>query len=109
MKTQLIPAMLAIGVLVFPALAFSRIIDNWEYERLLKESDLVVIASAGKTETASDKPPEHIWPLEFVGQNTTFKLNYTFKGKAVGQQITVLHFRSGDKVKKGEKAKTEPI
>lgn len=109
MKIRLLHAMVATGILMFPELAFARIIENWEYERLVQESDLIVIAVAGPTELVADEPPKHMWPLEFVGQNTTFKLKHTFKGKAVDQQIKVLHFRFGDKVKKGEKAIIEPI
>ena len=57
MKIQLLPAMVATGILTFPDLAFARIIENWEYERLVRESDLIVIAVTGPTELVADEPP----------------------------------------------------
>jgi uncharacterized protein (TIGR03067 family) len=109
MKMKLIHSVLATGILMFPALAFGRVVEIWEYERLFKESDLVVIAVPQRTELANDGPPEHSWPLEFVGQNSTFKVKHTFKGRATAEQIKVLHFRFGDKLRKGVKSITEPL
>jgi hypothetical protein len=78
----------------------ARILANWPYDKLMKEADLVVIAVPSKTEDADDKPPEHVWNYEFVGQNTTFEIKSALKGKVDGKSIKVLHFRFGD-LKKG--------
>ena len=94
-KTLHVLLLLGTCVLLFPGITLGRIIEDWKYERLLKESDLVAIATPRQTEPAKDEPPEHGWPLEFVAHNTTFKLNHVFKGKADGQEIKVLHFRFG--------------
>src|SRR5437868_5398613 len=109
MRMQFILAALPTTTLLFSALAFARVIESWEYERLFKESDLIVIAVAEKNETANDEPPKHVWPLEVVAQNTIFKPKHALKGKVTGQEIKVLHFRFEDKLRKGEKATIQPI
>jgi hypothetical protein len=35
-------------------------------KKLMKEADLVVLATAVKTETSNDEPPANPCPLEFV-------------------------------------------
>jgi hypothetical protein len=82
----------------------ARLLDSWPYDKLMKESDLVVIATATKTEETKDEPPDHHWSLEFVGQNTTFDVKHVFKGKTDGKPITVPHFKFGE-LKKGRDPK----
>jgi hypothetical protein len=86
--------------LVYPSAAPGRIAEKWNYDRLLKEADLVVLAVAVRTEQADDTPPEHSWPREFVAQNTTLKVRCALKGKVEAEEIKVLHFRFGE-FKKG--------
>jgi hypothetical protein len=83
-----------------PASTRARLLEAWPYDKLMKESNLVVIATATKTEAASDKPPDHGWPYEFVAQNTTFKVTHALKGKLKDDPIKVLHFKFGE-LKKG--------
>lgn len=87
-------ALAALAVASTPGTA--RLLDSWPYDKLMKESDLVVIATATKTEDTKDEPPEHSWPVEFVGQNTTFDVKHVLKGKVKGEQIKVLHFKFGE-------------
>jgi hypothetical protein len=82
-------------LLLDPSAAPARLVKKWSYDQLLKEADLVVVAVAVRTEQAEDTPPTHRWPLEFVAQNSTFKVRGTLKGKAEGDQIQVLHFKFG--------------
>ena len=88
------------GVAVCASPGEARFIENWPYDKLMKESDLVVFAKAVKTEVTADEPPKHSWPYDFVGQNTTFEAKHALKGKVDGKQIKVLHFNWGE-LKKG--------
>jgi hypothetical protein len=83
------------GVVVCATPGAARLIESWPYDKLMKQSDLVVIAKAVKTEDAVDELPDHRWPVEFVGQNTTFEVKHALKGKVEGKQIKVLHFKFG--------------
>ena len=85
-----------VGLVAGSAPGSTRFLDHWPYDKLMKESDLVVIATAVKTEDAGDAPPKHSWPAELVGQNTTFEVKHALKGKAPDKQIKVLHFKFGD-------------
>jgi hypothetical protein len=100
-----LPVPVAVGIalmgLAMPTTA--RLLENWSYERLMKESDLVVIATAVKTEATADKGPEHSWPYEFVGQETTFKVTNAIKGKPPAETFKVLHFKFGELKKREPK------
>jgi len=98
----------AICFLGYPSAAEARLTRKWNYDDLLKEADLVVLAEAVRTERADDTPPNHSWPLELVAQNTTFKVHLILKGKAEGEQIKVLHFKFGE-LKKGLDPKSSMI
>jgi hypothetical protein len=99
-KRIAVVAVIAAGLVACPEPAPARFVEDWPYERLFKEADLIVFATALKTEAANDKPPEQNWPCEFAAQNTTFKVEHALKGKAQGEQIKVLHFKFGE-LKKG--------
>lgn len=88
------------GVVACPSAGEGRLLDNWPYDKLMKESDLVVFTRAVKTTDTRDEPPKHSWPNEFVGQDTTFSVAHTVKGKLTGDAVTVLHFKFGA-LKKG--------
>ena len=109
-KWVAVPVMACIALCYFPAPTVARraIVEDWPYDKLMKESDLAVIATAVKTEATADKPPEHSWPVEFVGQETTFKVKQAIKGKPPGEQIKVLHFKFGEP-KKGVKPEDAQI
>ena len=100
-KPFVLSVAVAAGLLAFPTITPARLLENWPYDRLFKEADLVVFADAAKTEAATDKPPDQGWPYEFVAQNTKFKVCHVLKGKAPGPDIDVLHFKFGDVLKKG--------
>jgi hypothetical protein len=75
-----------------------RIVEDWPYERLMKESDLVVLATAVKTRDADDHFVNNGWPLEFVGQDTTFDVRLVMKGDLrdlPAARLVVLHFKFG--------------
>lgn len=90
----------AVGLLVCVGPAPARLLESWPYDKLLKRADLVVFATAVKTEAAADEPPEHSWNFELVAQTTTFKVSHALKGEAGGGQLKVLHFKFGE-LKKG--------
>jgi hypothetical protein len=90
----------AAGMMLCSPLGKARFLPSWPYEKLMKEADLVVIAKPTKSEASADEPPKHQWQYEFVGQNTTFDVKYTLKGKLDEKQIKVLHFKWG-KLKTG--------
>jgi hypothetical protein len=84
-------AVAALGVAASAALG--RRIENWPYERLFKESDLAVIATAVSTAEADDRLKDNAWNAEFLGQTTTFIVKSTLKGKLNGDTIKVLHYK----------------
>jgi hypothetical protein len=79
--------------------ASARWLENWPYERLLKEADLVIIARATAVEDTPDRTTENPWKAEFLGVNTTFRVKATLKGKSAGEEIKVLHFKLRDGVR----------
>jgi len=88
------------GLIICSAPSSARIVESWPYDKLMKEADLVVVARPVKTELTADAAPENNWPLEMVGQDTTFEVKHAFQGKMDGTHIKVLHFKFGN-VKKG--------
>ena len=78
---------------VFVPLGISREVDTWEYDRLFKEADLVVIAEATSVSDTPDHPTDEFLRKHVLGQDTKFKVEYALKGKASGNQITVLHYQ----------------
>jgi hypothetical protein len=86
--------LLVVGIVVaFPtSTAFGRLIEDWPYERLFKEADLVIIATAEQSAETKDRLKTD-WKVDFLGLNTTFMVQSTLKGKAKANIITVLHFR----------------
>jgi hypothetical protein len=90
-----LPVTLAFVLFVASA-TFARPIADWPYEKLFKEADLVVIATAKgtrATEDTLDGPyKEHL-----LGQVTTLTVRSVLKGDAKPGTVEVLHF-----VEKGE-------
>jgi hypothetical protein len=80
------------------ATASARLLENWPYERLLKEADLVIIARATAVEDTQDRTTENPWKAEFLGVCTTFQVKAILKGTRTGKQIKVLHFKLKDGV-----------
>jgi hypothetical protein len=95
MLKRLIPAA-ALAVALTAGTAPARPIENWEYERLFKEADLVVIARAEST-ADDDSRLKTGWDAKFLGRVTTFKVQSALKGKADGA-LKVLHYKLEDGV-----------
>jgi hypothetical protein len=98
---------LSVAVVLGPAAwpAPARLIENWSYDRLFKEADLVVIAEAQGVADADDAAPFDHRPDLFEAQTTTFTVGYTLKAKAAGADLKVLHFR----LKKGVQIENGPM
>jgi hypothetical protein len=77
----------------WPPDCFARLIESWPYEKLLRESDLVVIAEAVSTTDSGETTSENIWKAKFVGVITEFKVHSQLKGKLEGTKLQVAHFR----------------
>jgi hypothetical protein len=84
---------LAVSCCIGLSQSHARLIENWPYERLFKEADLIVIATAESTVEAKDKFNDERWPPEFAGRNTTFKIVQVVKGKGPDKELVVLHFK----------------
>jgi hypothetical protein len=76
----------------FVASATARQTAIWSYDRLCKEADVIVIASAQGTAASDDQPPDGRWKAALVGQRTTFSVISTLKGHVDDGPITVVHF-----------------
>lgn len=95
MRTSLAVTLL-IAMEIVPSAA-ARHVENWAYDRLFKEADVIVIASAQKTVDSDDAAPVR-WKRSLVGQRTTFSVIETLKGTLPGDRITVVHFKVKDGV-----------
>ena len=79
--------------LFVPSSVRARKVEIWEYDRLLKEADLVVIGIP-----QGDAPGRHQWSEQVFDQNrfegvvTTFGIKAVLKGKAP-VRIHMIHFR----------------
>ena len=72
---------------------FARKVEDWSYERLFKESDLVMIGSVEGWGPAKMKWPEKIFDqARFEGQKTAFHPRSVLKGEPVFPCAWVLHF-----------------
>jgi hypothetical protein len=108
-KQRILVASMALSCLsLVTSDGLARLTESWPYEKLFKNAELVVLATAVSSEKCSDEFTDHPWPLEFVGVNTTMEIKHVLKGKTDGKKITVLHFRFGD-AKKGIKAEDARI
>lgn len=96
-KPQIIKhvSLAAMSFLVFAAFASGRPMEGWPYEKLLEESDLVVIATAVSVEEV--QVPVQDQPQAFRGdiapQVTNFSVRAVIKGQLAGADLSVLHYR----------------
>ena len=72
--------------------AVGRQVEDWPYDRLFNESDLVVVATAVSAAPTDDKTRDNPWKAELQGIETTFQVKLALKGEAAGA-LKVLHFR----------------
>jgi hypothetical protein len=78
--------------------AVGRQIEQWSYERLFREADVVVIARSEGTAASDDRPAESKWANSLTGQRTTFRIDSALKGQVEGDQIVVVHFKKKENV-----------
>jgi hypothetical protein len=76
--------------------ALARLLENWPYERLFKEADLVVLARAVAVADSGEKTTDNLWKVEFRGVTTSFEVRHVMKGKLERKKLQVLHFRLAD-------------
>ena len=112
MKKHFKLAVVVLTVACLSLTASARRIEDWPYERLFKEADLVVIADTERTAETKDRLKTD-WKVEFLGLDTTFMVRSTLKGKAQADTITLLHYRSpeGPRIENGPllvSIRTEP-
>lgn len=74
------------------SIAVARQIESWPYDRLLANSDVVVIASVQAVAPSERRPAESLMVLGARGRITTFHVKLVIKGE-VGRAISVLHYQ----------------
>src|SRR5437016_2731341 len=92
-RPKLVRAFAALVAVALPLVAEARLIDRWPYDRLLRESDLVVLARAVASADAGETWTGNPWKAEFIGVNTTFEVLAVLKGTSKAGPLTVLHYR----------------
>lgn len=79
-------------ILLATSSALSRAVEDWPYERLLREADVVVIGTV-KSEADSDIPPqEPLAAMKAIARITSFDVRLAIKGDS-GPSVDLLHFR----------------
>jgi hypothetical protein len=82
-----------LAAVTWPPSAPARGLESWPYRRLLKEADVVVVATALSSADAGESTRDNLWQAELVGVNTTFAVEAVLKGKLEGDRLRVLHYR----------------
>lgn len=100
-RETIIISLLSLVFTAIPQSAFARRIDNWSFERLFRESDLVVIVQPIKSEDTVDRTKDNPWKIEFTGVNTAFNVLHALKGKTKASQATVLHYKTDKLIENG--------
>ena len=85
-----------LGILLAPSTTWARKVEDWSYDRLFKEADLVVIADALSFAASKKEWPEKIFEKDrFEGVETTFHANSVLKGEEP-LCIHLVHFKYTD-------------
>ena len=94
MKAITIPLFLfSLGALFLSSIGSARHVENWTYERLFEEADLVVIGYVKSFSASREKWPEKIFEKDrFEGVNTVFGAKSVLKGTPP-PGIDVIHFK----------------
>jgi hypothetical protein len=88
------PALLAVlSSLVFLGPVHARRIEPWPYKKLLKEADVVVVATALSSKETGEVTKLGGWQTNLLGVDTTFAVEAVLKGEVKGDQLTVFHYR----------------
>ncbi|MEE2935813.1 MAG: hypothetical protein VYA84_07435 [Planctomycetota bacterium] len=78
--------------LVGPSNGWARKVEFWPYDRLSQESELIVIATAMRSELCDEAWPEDDFSKDrFVGTETVFKVESVLKG-GTPDSVRVIHF-----------------
>jgi len=81
------------GILCASSSTWARKVEEWSYDRLFREADLVVIAVARSFAAARQEWPEKVFAKDrFEGVETIFHASRALKGD-VPQRIHLLHFK----------------
>jgi hypothetical protein len=75
------------------SLSQARPIEIWEYERLFKESTLVVVVKPLSVRDATAKDKAVAPTDEMTGMVTTFKILVVVKGEYKDKKLDLIHFR----------------
>ena len=75
------------------ALGHARLVEHWPYDKLLRSSDLVVIAQATSTKDSGEVKAADYWKVKLLGVNTSFAVQAVLKGSHAAKELTVLHYR----------------
>lgn len=92
-RTMLLP-LFALAVIASSVAAPARGVEDWSYQRLFQQSDLIVIAYPVTSEPTADRTKDNPWKVELRGVNTRFRVEYVLKGKPDLLNVTVLHYTS---------------
>ncbi len=95
-RRMLVLVALGAGLLASPTAAPGRLVERWDYPRLFKEADLVVIAEAVAVTDAADPAPFDWRPDLFEAKVATFDVEHVLQGKLPKGGLRVLHFRLKD-------------
>lgn len=76
-----------------PSTGWARKVEDWPYDRLFKDADLVVIARAVSSAECKNEWNERFFDgSRFQGLETTFEVASTLKGR-LPESLKLLHFR----------------
>ena len=83
--------LMSLAIISFPVLLHARPIPMWSYEKLFKQSDLVVIAQPTNSVDVADRIQKG--QSKLIGINTTFRIDHVVKGNLKSPDLTILHYR----------------
>ena len=85
-----------LGILLAPSTTWARKVEDWSYDRLFKEADLVVIAHALGFATSKQEWPGKVFEKDcFEGVETIFHASSVLKGED-SRCIHLVHFKYTD-------------
>ena len=99
-RKTIIASLLSVLLIAALSCALARELENWSYERLFEESDLVAIVLTVKSEDSADRTKDNPWKIEFTGVNTKFDVLHVLKGKPQSK-LTVLHYKTDERIENG--------
>lgn len=95
----LISTLSVLGSVVVPSIGWTRQVEDWPYDRLFKEADLVVIARPVSSAPCQDQWNERFFEKSrFQGLETIFEIASTFKGETPKSlKLLYFHYKSGER------------